>query len=219
MRKLVCSLMAAVSVMAVGAGVCSAAPAYTDQVEQINAWIRLENWQPVMSMIRQQPILAQSKDIMGDTPLHYAAQMGFQQLGGWLISVGAKVNSQNYSGQTPVMVAADYGQSAMCKMLISKGANVRTPDQDGLTPLHVAGNAATASVLLASGAAIEARDNHALTPIFHAVANGRVDVLRVLMGAGANTSVRDKEGHTLVDWAHRCKNRQIASELQSAGVR
>ncbi|MHB1463160.1 MAG: ankyrin repeat domain-containing protein [Armatimonadota bacterium] len=216
MRMGKCILLTALVVSCVTSMVCAGAPNRTADVEQINAMIRRGEWKPVMTKIRQQPILAQSKDAMGATPLHFAAEQGYVQLGSWLLTVGAKVNSQDYTGQTPLHKAADTGHAAMCQMLIKHGANVRAVDIDGLTPLHVASKAKCVKVLADAGAPVDARDKLSLTPLFYAVASARADVVKALIQAHANVNIRDRKGKTALVWAQERKLTEIASLLEDA---
>lgn len=216
MRTGKCILLMALIISCVSAMVCASAPNRSADVEQINAMIRRGEWKPVMAKIRQQPILAQSKDVMGATPLHFAAQQGYVQLGGWLLTVGAKVNSKDYTGQTPLHMAADTGHSAMCQMLIKHGANVNAADIDGLTPLHLASKAKCVKVLADAGAPVDARDKHSLTPLFYAVASAKSDVVNALIQANANLSIRDRKGKTALVWAQERKLTKIASLLEYA---
>lgn len=191
-------------------------PPRVAEVEQINLMIRRGNWRPVMAKIRQNPILAQSKDAMGDTPLHTAASQGYVQMGRWLLSVGAHIDSKNYSGQTPLHTASDAGHDVMCRMLLRHGASVTAKDIDGLTPLHLANKGTCVSVLTSAGAPIEAKDKLKLTPIFYAVASDRTDVVKALVQAKANIKSRDRIGQTAVDWAQDLDRPKVASLLKSA---
>ncbi len=209
-------LLLAFMVSSVSAMVCAAAPNYTPEVEQINAMIRRGDWKPVMDKIRQQPILAQSKDAMGATPLHTAAQQGYVQMGAWLLTIGANVNSKDYSDQTPLHMAADTGHAEMCRMLIKHGASVRATDIDGLTPLHVATKGRCVAALASAGASVDARDKLSLTPLFYAVASARADVVKALIQAHANVNIRDQKGKTALVWAQERKLTEIASLLEDA---
>ena len=209
-------LQVALLVCSVSTMAFASLPPRVAELEQINEMIRQGNWRPVMAQIRQNPILAQYKDGMGDTPLHTAASQGYVQMGRWLISKGAKINSTNYSGQTPLHVASDAGRAEMCQMLIRHGASVKMRDIDGLTPLHLANQAKCVSVLTSAGASVEAKDKTKLTPLFYAVASDRTDVVKAFIKAKANIQSRDRIGQTTLDWAHDLDRPQVASLLQSA---
>lgn len=218
MRSVV-SLQVAVLALGLCALGSASVPGSTADVDHINSLIRIGAWKPVMEQIKQQPILAQSKDTMGATPLHFAAIYGHVQLGRWLISKGAKVNSIDYCGQSPLYMAAEAGRAAMCQMLIGHGAKINQPDQDMYTPLHAVMNARCANILLAAGANIAAKDNHGLTPIFYAVSADRADVVKVLINSRANLDVRDRLGDTPLTWAKQRQHVTITKQLSRAGAR
>ena len=74
-------------------------------------------------------------------------------------------------------------------MLIDNGARIGAALSDGVTALHVA-----------------AENGHALC-------------IRVLLAAGADANVRDKEGWTPLRWARERGNRAAARTLVTAGGR
>lgn len=209
-------LLVAMMLLCISAITFASVPNRTADVEQINSLIRRGDWKPVIEKISQQPVLAQSKDALGATPLHFAASQGYVQLGGWLLTIGAKVNSVDYSGQTPLYVAADTGKAKMCQMLIKHGAYLNIADIDGLTALHTVRNAKCAKVLIAGGALLDAKDKQNLTPLFHAVASAKGDVVNALIQAKANVNIRDKKGKTPLVWAQERGYTKIAALLEYA---
>ena len=51
-----------------------------------------------------------------DTPLHYAAQLGHEQIAELLISNGASLNAQNYQGYTLLHWAASKGHQKVSQI-------------------------------------------------------------------------------------------------------
>ncbi len=79
----------------------------------------------------------------GQTPLHYFAQMGFQQGQGTqildtLLRLGAKVRQGCHKGLNALHFAAGQNNITVIDYLISKGASVTDVSNDGLTVLHLA---------------------------------------------------------------------------------
>src|SRR5688572_23811075 len=52
-----------------------------------------------------------------------------------LITLGARINLQDYEGMTALMYAAEYGHVALCQQLIQRGALVNLKTHEGLTAL------------------------------------------------------------------------------------
>ncbi|RLN71131.1 hypothetical protein BBJ28_00000194 [Nothophytophthora sp. Chile5] len=69
--------------------------------------------------------LVLSKDAMGNTPLHYAAEGGHLSLCKLLINGGANINAQNKSGETPLHFAISSRRHGVCLYLVENHADVR----------------------------------------------------------------------------------------------
>jgi ankyrin repeat protein len=95
---------------------------------------------------------------------------------------------------TPIRLAAYYGHPAIAGLLIENGAPVNQPaSQSRDFPLHLAaaqGHADVVALLLEKGAGVDSRAQHGRTPLLEAAKHNRVDVIRVLVGAGADLEAR-----------------------------
>ncbi|KAL0210620.1 hypothetical protein RCL1_005056 [Eukaryota sp. TZLM3-RCL] len=122
-----------------------------------------------------------TRDSLGNTALHYAAQFGDENLALKLLSCGSYSNSQNNKKRTPLHVAANYGQISIVFILIKNNADVLQPDKEGLTAIHFA-----------------ARNGHTaiLKQIFHnknlnsciVDAAGKTPLMHALLGGHLNSS-------------------------------
>eukprot|EP01116_Phalansterium_solitarium_P021585 TRINITY_DN6777_c0_g1_i2.p1 TRINITY_DN6777_c0_g1~~TRINITY_DN6777_c0_g1_i2.p1 ORF type:complete len:472 (-),score=63.31 TRINITY_DN6777_c0_g1_i2:202-1617(-) len=74
----------------------------------------------------------------GDSPLHYAAYMGYVKSSSVLIEAGARLEERGQNSSTPMHFAAREGQTEVVKLLVSKGASLDCRDSDGDTPLGCA---------------------------------------------------------------------------------
>jgi ankyrin repeat protein len=91
----------------------------------------------------------------GETALHYAAQLGDQQMVQALLYYKAVVDPRDEFGNTPVHWAAQRGNTAVLQMLIDAKAAVDPQNKQGVTPLMMAakaGNAPAVRLLLKNGA-------------------------------------------------------------------
>ncbi len=97
--------------------------------------------------------------------------------------------------------------AATAKVLLEKGANIEVRDKyDGSTPLILAagyGETAVVKLLIAKGAAVEAKDPEGETPLIRAACNCPIvdmpdtsDSVRLLLENGADIEARDKQGRT-----------------------
>lgn len=63
------------------------------------------------------------QDSKGDTPLHIAARIGFDQAADYFVRTGAKVNLANKRGETPLSAAVQANQPRIVEMLLKAGAD------------------------------------------------------------------------------------------------
>lgn len=106
------------------------------------------------------------------------------------------VENKNPDGSMALHVAATNGLLKAVEILLEFHASVNAQDDWGRQPLYLAcshGNTDIAKLLLAQGAAIDARrDGH--TPLDAACWSGQVDVVKLLIEKGAKVSVADNNG-------------------------
>lgn len=76
-----------------------------------------------------------------------------------------------------------------------------------------AGKSKDAARLVARGINPNVKDKDGWTPLIHAVRGDHVEIVRLLLGAGADPSLETKEGSTAIDWANLQGNLEIDSLL------
>lgn len=69
------------------------------------------------------------RDERGNAPLHFAAQLGFQEGAELLLAQKANVNITNNSGETPLIIAVQQRNPAMARLLLVNGADPKLPDR------------------------------------------------------------------------------------------
>ncbi len=72
--------------------------------------------------------------VVGDTPLHSAAQWGHAEIVKLFLGSGAAVDAANRSEQTPLHYASVFGHQSIEQLLINKGADINAKDKNGYTP-------------------------------------------------------------------------------------
>jgi len=98
-------------------------------------------------------------DLLGQTPLHWAARNGHKAAVRLLLEHNAEVDAKNFIGETALHLAASDGHEKMVGLLLEKGADVNAKDSDNQTPLHWAaknGHKEIVELLLKSGASVDA---------------------------------------------------------------
>ncbi len=171
-------------------------------------------------------------DTASDTALHgivrYKAETMAPLLDG-LLQAGADINYQNRHGQTPLIKTAYAStvRDAVAPLLLANGADPNRQDCRGATLLHIlagergdAGPAEMVRLLLASGAGLEIRNRQDQTPLVAAVARKNVNVVQLLIEAGADVNVKGKNGTPLIGTLISCDpgKRAILKLLTDAGA-
>jgi ankyrin repeat protein len=79
-----------------------------------------------------------SVNLVGWTPLHYAASGPNAAVLELLLARGAEVDGRSPNGTTPLMMAAGYGSEESVQLLLGRGANARLRNDKGLLPADFA---------------------------------------------------------------------------------
>ena len=114
---------------------------------------------------------------------------------------------QDFRARSALLQAARKGDVAAVEKSLEKGVPIESTNDKGETPLCVAvigGHVSTISTLLSHNAQIEARTKKGLTPLLCArenVSTSRINVMRVLLSAGANVDAKDENGDTALHQA------------------
>jgi ankyrin repeat protein len=110
----------------------------------------------------------------------------------------ANVNVVDKRGQAALSDASWHGDLATVRFLLAHGANPRRVDRLGETALSMAHDGVIATALIKAGANLETRDGDGTTPLGAACTTANPDVAWVLIRAGANTRVKNREGDNLI---------------------
>jgi ankyrin repeat protein len=117
----------------------------------------------------------------------------------YCIAVGADVNTVNDDGQTPLHLASIEGHLKIVRFLLESNADYNVVDMDESFPLLLAahyGNCDIVELLISSKAnPNEARVTSLTTPIIHAVRNGHIPVIKLLLNHRANIYQKDSFGN------------------------
>ncbi|KAL0106430.1 hypothetical protein PUN28_016268 [Cardiocondyla obscurior] len=119
-----------------------------------------------------------------------------------LLDSGAQPVTPKSLHESAVIIASKQS-SSMLSMLISRVLSPKLLDQidsDGFAALHycsIHGNLQGVKALISAGATVNLRDmKSGRTPLFHAIDNNRSTIMRVLINAGAVTTIPNYAGQT-----------------------
>lgn len=137
-------------------------PRWTPSGQLIVA-IRHNNIARVKSILDKYPALANHRYPGGTTPFHYVAMSkNSGKLANILISYGSRVNDVDDQGGTPLMCAIVPDNKAVVAISLRNHASTDIWNNSGAAPLHIA------------------------------AWNGRNDIVKMLISAGANVNIVDK---------------------------
>ena len=117
-----------------------------------------------------------------------------------LIHNNVDIEKQNGDGETALHGAIEYGRSEIVKILVNQNANMNTPDFNGETPLCWAVSYAANSC---------ENTNQRET---------QQQILQFLLNKGADTSVRDDAGNSIINCAVWSDNANTLQMLINAGA-
>jgi ankyrin repeat protein len=145
----------------------------------------------VKQMLKEDASLARAKDGNGISAILKATYFGRKEVADLLLASGIELN---------IFEASATGQADRVKKLVTGDPSLTNSfHTDGFFPLGLAtffGHADTVDVLLAAGADVNlvSRESMKVSALQSAVASGRIDIARKLIGKGANVNPRSEGG-------------------------
>lgn len=129
------------------------------------------------------------------------------------------VNSRDLStGRTGLHIAADRRDVVWLVYLLNRGANPNIADNRGATPLMRAsqiGFFEGVQHLVTAGAKVDEPNSTGETPLILAVHRRDTQMMRVLLGAGADPERTDNSGRSARDYAElEGRNSQVVAEIE-----
>jgi ankyrin repeat protein len=154
--------------------------------------------------------------------LYFAVMAGDAKTIGVLLDAGARLGDRmkilGRFATSPLLYATFTGDPDLVEYLISKGANPNEVDDDGISMLGwaaVANHARTVQTLISRGAQVNTVDKYGMTPLLYATSidYGDTVVLEKLIAAGADRSIKTKEGLTALELAKSYRHQSQADLL------
>ncbi len=158
------------------------------------------------------------QDSNGATPLHIAVRSDKADFVVALIQGGAGLEFKDASGKTPLFVAVESSQSPAVESLLNANASASTVDVLGRGLVQVARQSELALRLLKANAPADQKSQAGDTPLsVHTVLNN-LEVIKALVGRGADIRWKDQSARTLLHLASNANALQVAEYLINLGL-
>lgn len=188
-------------------------------------------------------IVVHAEDDLQRTYLHLAARYGHTDVVRWLVAQGAAINAPAYNQFTPLHLAAYFDRLETVQVLLALGADPYAVDVTQMTPMAAAlsrNYVRIATFLRKEGVPVDLRsavflDDEAQvealikadpalvssTPVLNwAAQEGRANIIRLLLAAGANIEQEDSMVRTRpLHWAVVRGHFEAVDVLIDAGAR
>lgn len=161
-------------------------------------------------------------DAYGWSALMVAAAYGQKGVADILLDSGADLERQDANGWSPALCAASAGSVETLRHLVAHGANLAHRDAENRSALAIAsgmGHLDTVRYLVEEcGMQLNEVDSHGWTPLMHAAALGRDQVVEFLLRHGADASVENKQGETAYHLATMRGEKVVLKIMEDCGV-
>ena len=185
-------------------------------------WAARENRDEIIGILIEAKADVNAQDRTGKGPLTLAAESGSVDATKRLLAAGASATARDQIGGTPLTWACGLGNAETVKLLLASGADVGVVDVNGLTPLIWAagiGKPETVEVILAMKPELNVKDGvTGDTALMRAVRSGKAASVQMLIVAGADVNLGNKQGYSPIQLAALSGNAEKAQMLISAGA-
>ena len=163
----------------------------------------------------------------GQTPLLLAVQNNHLAVASRLIDAGANINAQAANQDTPWLLAGALGRTAMLRHMLPKGPDFSIRNRFGgnaLIPACERAHVDTVAFLVTTPIDVNHVNNLGWTCLLEIVILGdggprHVEVTKLVLAAGANPNIADRDGVSPLQHARRRSQREVAALIEAAGGR
>jgi ankyrin repeat protein len=165
------------------------------------------------------------RDDTQQTPLLLAVQGDHTPVAAWLIGAGADINAQARNQDTPWLLAGALGRAEVLQLMIPRKPDLSIRNRFGgnaLIPACERAHVEAVKVLLTTAININHVNNLGWTCLLEIVILGNggprhVDVTRMVLAAGADPNIADKQGVSPLAHARSKGQTEIARMIAVAG--
>ncbi|WP_319783570.1 ankyrin repeat domain-containing protein [Oceanisphaera sp. IT1-181] len=168
-----------------------------------------------------------ARNSLKQTPLMVATHANHVATAKVLIDAGADVNAKDAIQDSPYLYAGARGHLEILKMTLDHGADLTSTNRYGgtaLIPAAERGHVETVRTLIQAGTNIDHINNLGWTALLEAIilADGgprHIEIVRLLVDAGADVNLADKERTTPLQHARQRGYSAMVTLLEQAGAK
>jgi ankyrin repeat protein len=161
------------------------------------------------------------------TPLLVATRLNHVDAARVLIEAGADVNAKDAIHDSPYLYSGARGHLEILRMTLAHGADLASTNRYGgtaLIPAAERGHVETVRTLIDAGVAVDHVNRLGWTALLEAIILGdggerHVEIVRLLLAAGADPGLADGDGVTPLQHARRRGHAAVERLLADAGAR
>ena len=140
-----------------------------------------------------------------------------------IITQKADLDYQNNKGRTALALACFYGHYDSVKVLLEAASNPNISDNEGCTSLHTAAIGGSSKKIIQAiinhGADVKATSKKRFTALMMACKHKNLHTAKVLLKAGSDTNIADKDGNTCLMYAVHCDcNKDVLQAIIDRGA-
>jgi ankyrin repeat protein len=166
------------------------------------------------------------RDEAGRTALLIATHGNRIEVARALIEAGADVNAKDRINDSPYLYAGAWGHLEIMKMTLAHGADLKSTNRYGgtaLIPAAERGHVDTVRTLIEAGVDVDHVNNLGWTALLEAIILGtgrerHQQIVELLVKAGADINLADRDGVKLLQQARSRGYREIEAILVAAGA-
>jgi len=184
---------------------------------------------PIVELLIENGADVSISNKFGYTALHASTRGNHIEVSKVLVAAGADVNAVDDKGRTPLFLAAEENSLEHVRLLKEHGADLETRDKKGWSPLYAAvnrGSLDVAKYLIGEGVEVKSQTaGDSRSPLLVASFSGNVEMVKLLLEAGADVSAKLGMGHspyrgmTALQIAQKQGHLEVAELLKGAGAK